>query len=283
MNKPLRRLSIAVLVMFGLLLLNANYLQVVRAESLHNNSNNPRLILEEYSRQRGPIVVGGKQIARSVETNNRLKYKRTYAQGKLYAPATGFYSLVYGASGIEAAENSILSGTDDSLFVRRVIDLLTREPPQGGSVSLTLNARAQKAAYDGLNGRKGAVAAIDPSTGAILALVSSPSYDPNLLASHDAAAVRRSYKRLSENPNKPMLNRALRETYTPGSTFKVVTAAAALENGMTKDTKVFNGPQLDLPQTTSNLPNENGRPCNPGGEATLQDALAFSCNASFGK
>jgi peptidoglycan glycosyltransferase len=282
-NKPLRRLSIAVLVMFGLLLLNANYLQVVRAESLHNNSNNPRLILEEYSRQRGPIVVGGKQIARSVETNNRLKYKRTYAQGKLYAPATGFYSLVYGASGIEAAENSILSGTDDSLFVRRVIDLLTREPPQGGSVSLTLNARAQKAAYDGLNGRKGAVAAIDPSTGAILALVSSPSYDPNLLASHDAAAVRRSYKRLSENPNKPMLNRALRETYTPGSTFKVVTAAAALENGMTKDTKVFNGPQLDLPQTTSNLPNENGRPCNPGGEATLQDALAFSCNASFGK
>jgi peptidoglycan glycosyltransferase len=282
-NKPLRRLSIAVLVMFGLLLLNANYLQVVRAESLHNNSNNPRLILEEYSRQRGPIVVGGKQIARSVETNNRLKYKRTYTQGKLYAPATGFYSLVYGASGIEAAENSILSGTDDSLFVRRVIDLLTREPPQGGSVSLTLNARAQKAAYDGLNGRKGAVAAIDPSTGAILALVSSPSYDPNLLASHDAAAVRRSYKRLSENPNKPMLNRALRETYTPGSTFKVVTAAAALENGMTKDTKVFNGPQLDLPQTTSNLPNENGRPCNPGGEATLQDALAFSCNASFGK
>ncbi|MGZ4608955.1 MAG: penicillin-binding protein 2, partial [Actinomycetes bacterium] len=179
MNKPLRRLAVAVMVMFGLLLLNANYIQVVRAQSLHNDTHNPRLILEEYSRERGPIVVGGKQVARSVSTTDRLKYKRVYTQGKLYAPATGFYSLVYGASGIEAAENSILSGTDSSLFVRRVVDLLTRQPPRGGSVSLTLNAKAQKAAYDGLHGRKGAVAAVDPTTGAILALVSSPSYDPN--------------------------------------------------------------------------------------------------------
>ncbi|MGZ4614889.1 MAG: peptidoglycan D,D-transpeptidase FtsI family protein [Actinomycetes bacterium] len=282
MNKPLRRLAVAVMVMFGLLLLNANYIQVVRAQSLHNDTHNPRLILEEYSRERGPIVVGGKQVARSVSTTDRLKYKRVYTQGKLYAPATGFYSLVYGASGIEAAENSILSGTDSSLFVRRVVDLLSRQPPRGGSVSLTLNAKAQKAAYDGLHGRKGAVAAVDPTTGAILALVSSPSYDPNLLASHDTAAVRANYKKLSEDPANPMLNRALRETYTPGSTFKVVTSAAALENGMTPDSKVYNGAALDLPQTTSNLPNENGRPCVPG-TATLKDALAYSCNAAFGK
>lgn len=282
MNKPLRRLAVAVMVMFGLLLLNANYIQVVRAEALHNDRSNPRLIQEEYSRERGPVVVGGKRVASSTETKDRLKYRRDYAQGKIYAPATGFYSLVYGASGIEAAENSILSGTDDSLFVRRVIDLLTRQPPRGGSVSLTLNAKAQQAAYAGLRGRKGAVAAVDPTTGAILALVSSPSFDPNLLSSRDAAAVRTSYKRLSQSPSKPMLNRALRETYAPGSTFKVVTAAAALENGSTKDSKVYNGAVLDLPQTTSDLPNENGRACTPG-EATLQDALAFSCNAAFGK
>jgi peptidoglycan glycosyltransferase len=169
------------MVMFGLLLLNANYLQVVRAKELHNDSRNPRLIQEEYSHKRGPILVGGKQVATSVATKDRLKYQRTYAAGKLYAPATGFYSLVYGSSGIEYAENSILAGTDDSLFVRRVIDLVTRVPQQGGSVSLTLNAKAQRAAFEGLAGRKGAVVAVNPTTGAILAFASSPSFDPNLL------------------------------------------------------------------------------------------------------
>jgi peptidoglycan glycosyltransferase len=282
MNKPLRRLAAAVMVMFGLLLINANYIQVVRANSLHNDGHNPRLIQEEYSRKRGPILVGGKPVATSVVTTDRLKYKRSYSSGKLYAPVTGFYSLVYGSNGIEAAENSILSGTDNSLFVRRVIDLITRVPPQGGSISLTINAKAQRAAYLGLAGRKGAVVAVNPTTGAILALVSSPSYDPNLLSSHDTTAIRNNYKRLSTDPNQPMLNRALRETYTPGSTFKLVTAAAALENGLRPDSKVYNGASLNLPQTTSNLPNENGRPCTAG-QATLTDALANSCNASFGK
>jgi len=283
MNKPLRRLAAAVMVMFGLLLINANYIQVVRANSLHNDGHNPRLIQEEYSRKRGPILVGGKPVATSVVTTDRLKYKRSYSSGKLYAPVTGFYSLVYGSNGIEAAENSILSGTDNSLFVRRVIDLITRVPPQGGSISLTINAKAQRAAYLGLAGRKGAVVAVNPTTGAILALVSSPSYDPNLLSSHDTTAIRNNYKRLSTDPNQPMLNRALRETYTPGSTFKLVTAAAALENGLRPDSKVYNGASLNLPQTTSNLPNENGRPCTSASAATLTDALANSCNASFGK
>jgi penicillin-binding protein A len=283
MNKPLRRLAAAVMVMFALLLINANYLQVVRAKSLHNDARNPRLIQEEYSRKRGPILVGGNPVAKSVETTDRLKYKRTYASGKLYAPVTGFYSLVYGANGIEGAESPILSGTDDSLFVRRVIDLITRVPPQGGSISLTINAKAQRAAYQGLAGRKGAVAAVNPTTGAILALVTSPSYDPNLLSSHDTSTIRTNYQRLSKDPDKPMLDRALRETYTPGSTFKLVTSAAALENGLRPDSKVYNGASLDLPQTTADLPNENGRSCTSSGQATLTDALANSCNAAFGK
>ena len=162
MNAPLRRLSVAVMLMFGLLLLNANYLQVVRADALHHDSHNPRLIAEEYSRERGPILVGGHAVARSVETNDRLKYLRRYTDGKLYAPATGFYSIVYGASGIEQEENSVLAGTDDSLFVRRVIDLLTGTPPKGGSVALTINPAAQKAAYDGLLAlhARGAVVAV---------------------------------------------------------------------------------------------------------------------------
>ena len=212
MNAPLRKLSVAVMLLFGLLLLNANYLQVVRAEALHHDSNNPRLIAEEYSRERGPILVAGKPVASSRETDDRLKYLRQYSDGKLYAPATGFYSLVYGASGIEQEENSVLAGTDDSLFVRRVIDLLTGTAPKGGSVALTLDPKAQKAAYDGLAGRRGAVVAIDPGTGAILAMVSSPSYDPNRLASHSPAEVRRNYKRLDSARSRPMLNRALRQT-----------------------------------------------------------------------
>ena len=284
MNTPLRRLSVAVKLLFGLLLVNANYLQVVRADALHNDSNNPRLIAEEYSRERGPILVAGQPVASSRETDDRLKYLREYSAGKLYSPATGFYSLVYGASGIEQEESSVLAGTDDSLFVRRVIDLLTGASPKGGSVALTLDPKAQKAAYDGLAGRKGAVVAIDPGTGAILALVSSPSYNPNRLASHSPAEVRRNYKRLDSAKARPMLNRALRQTYPPGSTFKVVTTAAALESGRyTPDSEVNNDAELDLPQTDAMLPNYDGAPCSPSGRATLTDALKKSCNAAFGQ
>ena len=283
MNAPLRRLSVAVMLLFGLLLVNVNYLQVVRADDLHNDSNNPRLIAEEYSRERGPILVAGKPVASSKETDDRLKYLRQYSDGELYAPATGFYSLVYGSSGIEREANSILSGTDDALFVRRVIDLLTGTSPKGGSVALTLDPQAQKAAFDGLAGRRGAVVAIDPTTGALLALATSPSYDPNLLASHSPAEVRRNYERLDRRPSRPMLDRALRQTYPPGSTFKVVTSAAALESGRyNPDSQVYGGAELDLPQTDAPLPNFDGRPCN-GGNATLTEALMFSCNAAFGK
>jgi peptidoglycan glycosyltransferase len=283
MNAPLRRLSVAVMLLFGLLLLNANYLQVVRADDLHNDSNNPRLIAEEYSRERGPILVAGQPVASSKETTDRLKYLRQYSDGELYAPATGFYSLVYGSSGIERESNSILAGTDDALFVRRVIDLLTGTSPKGGSVALTLDPKAQKAAFDGLAGRRGAVVAIDPTTGAILALVTSPSYDPNLLASHSPAEVRRNYERLDRKKTRPMLDRALRQTYPPGSTFKVVTSAAALESGRyNPDSQVYSGAALDLPQTDAPLPNFDGQPCN-GGSATLTEALMRSCNAAFGK
>jgi peptidoglycan glycosyltransferase len=286
MNSPLRRLSVAVMLLFGLLLLNANYLQVVRADALHHDSNNPRLIAEEYSRERGPILVGRDSVARSIETEDRLKYLRQYTNGKLYAPATGFYSLVYGATGIEQELNSVLAGTDDSLFVRRVIDLLTGTQPKGGSVQLTLNAKAQRAAYQGLQrtGGKGAVVALDPRTGAILAMVTSPSFDPNELASHKPAEVRENYERLSSMKSKPMLNRALRQTYPPGSTFKIVTASAALESGQySADSEVDNDAELNLPLTSATLPNFDSAPCNPSGRATLTDALKRSCNVAFAK
>ena len=284
MNKPLRRIAVAVMAMFAAMLVNINYIQVVRAEDLRTERGNSRLILEEYSRERGPIVVAGTEVARSVETDGALRFLRQYAEGPLYAPATGFYSSVYGATGIERAENAILAGTDDRLFVRRILDTLTGEANRGGSVTLTLEPAAQRAAAEGLGDRPGAVVALEPATGKILALASSPTYDPNVLAGADSRAVTAAFEALNTDPSRPLLNRALSEVYPPGSTFKIVTTAAALESGrFTPDSEVFGGAELDLPQSTATLPNSSGAACTGGETATLLEALKRSCNTAFGQ
>src|SRR5262249_38426510 len=152
-------------------------------------------------------------------TDDSLKYLRVYLEAEAYAFATGYYSHVYGSSGIERYENGILAGTDDRLFVKRIVELLTQKGTAGGDVTLTLHAASQDAAYRGLAGRRGSVVALEPSTGRILALVSSPSYDPNLLAAHDGTAVTKAWTSLNADPNTPLLDRALNQTYPPGSTF----------------------------------------------------------------
>ena len=226
MNRAVRRVSIACLLLFLGLLVNANIIQVVDAKSLRNNPHNSRVLLREYSRPRGQIVIGGQAVAESVKTNDRLKYQRKYANGPEYAPITGYYSLTEAATGIERAEDSVLSGEDDRLFVRRVQDLLTGRTVQGGSVVLTVNPAAQDAAYEGLKGQAGAVVALDPRSGKILALATSPSYDPTQLTSHDTAKVAEAWKALNADKNNPLVDRALSATYPPGSLFKVVTSAA---------------------------------------------------------
>jgi peptidoglycan glycosyltransferase len=153
-------------------------------------------------------------------------------------------------------------------------------------VSLTINPKAQKAAYDGLHALgehvTGAVVALDPGTGAIQAMVSTPSYNPNVLASHNFSKVQKAWERLTSDPDQPMLNRAIQEIYPPGSTFKLVTAAAALSSGQYEpDSTVPGGTSLDLPQTTTDLVNENGSDCG-GNRITLTQALEVSCNVSFG-
>lgn len=281
MNQPLRRVAIACLVLFGLLFINANYIQGVRAEELRDRPGNARILIQQYERHRGPILVGGEQVAHSVETNDQLKYLRKYRNGPLYAPATGYYSL-YGATGIERAQNEVLNGTDGRLFVRRVVDLVTGKQPKGGAVELTLNNNAQRAAYEGLqgSGQTGAAVALDPSTGAILAMVSVPSYDPNPLASHNSRQVRRTYDRLEEDPAQPLLSRALERTYPPGSTFKVVTSAAALSSGAYQPSSRIPAPDaLPLPQSSHSIQNFGGSSC--GGETTLAHALQISCNTAF--
>ncbi len=282
MNPPIKRAAIVVLVMFLALLVNANWVQVVRASALRNNPHNSRVLMREYSHERGPIVVDGKAVAESVPTGDTLKYLRRYPGGELFAPATGFYSLVYGASGIERSENSILSGEDDRLFVRRLSDLVTGKPPQGGAVLLTLNRAAQQAAVNGLAGRKGAVVALDPRTGAILALATSPSYDPNLLTSHDSRQIMANWQRLNADSNDPLLDRAISQTYPPGSLFKVVTLSAAFSTGKYNlDTQVPAPSALPLPQSTNSLKNFGGETCGNGTTDTLADAFRISCNTAF--
>lgn len=282
MNAPLKRVAIAVLVMFVALLVNANYVQVVEAGSLRQNPHNGRVLAGEYARQRGPIVVDGKAVAESRPTKDTLKYLRVYPQGPLFAPVTGYFSL-YSATGIERAENSILAGQDDRLFVKRLSDLITGRTPQGGAVVLTINGAVQQAAYAGLQGKAGAAVAIDPRTGAILALVSTPSYDPNLITSHDPQRNQTNYNRLANDPSDPMLDRAIQQTYPPGSLFKIVTAAAAFSSGKYNPSTVIpSPPRLKLPLTTATIGNFAGETCGNGQQDTISDAFRISCNTAFG-
>ena len=285
MNHPLRVIAAVALVMFVALLVNSNIVQVGEASSLRANPHNVRVLYSEYSHQRGPILVAGKEVAKSIPTNDSLKYLRIYPGSDVYAPVTGFYSLALSDSGLEQAEDPILAGTDDRLFLQRISDEITGRTPKGGSVVTTLDAKAQQAAYDGLkaSGHPGAAVAIDPSTGAILALVSYPSYDPSVLTTHNARSDILAYHRLLKAPGDPLLNRAINQTYPPGSTFKVVTTAAALSSGKYTPNTLVNAPNaLPLPQTTHQLTNFAGETCGPGGQITLTVALTVSCNTAYG-
>ncbi|NUR09802.1 MAG: penicillin-binding protein 2 [Nocardioidaceae bacterium] len=287
MNKPIRAMSIFCLLLFVALLLNATWLQYVDANALNGKVDNKRVRDAEFSRKRGAILAGGASVAESVRTSDQYKYQRVYKQPRKYAHITGYYSYLYGRSGVEQSENDILSGSDPRLFVNRVVDMLGNSQPKGGSVALTVDPQAQNRAVQGLGnlGRdaKGAVVALEPSTGKILALASTPTYDPNKLASHDFAAVQKAYERLSTSKDQKMLDRGIQETYPPGSTFKLVTAAAALSSGQyTPNTPVAGGSSLDLPQTTANLPNEPGLDCGTD-RIPLTQALENSCNTAFGE
>lgn len=284
MNRPLRKVAVATLVMFAALLVNANLVQVVQAHSLAHDSRNSRLIYDQYSHLRGPIVVAGKPIAKSVATKDTLKYLRVYPQGPLYAPVTGYYSLTYKYSGIEAAANDLLAGTSDKLFVKRISDYFTGREIQGGAVVLTLNPRAQQAAYDQLASHhyRGAVVAIQPSTGAILALVSTPSYDPSRVSTHNPKANTNAWNTYLHDPDQPMLDRAISQTYPPGSTFKVITTAAALSTGNYTPDTVIPAPDRLTFANGKPLGNFAGETCSSSGKMTLRDALRLSCNTAYG-
>lgn len=283
MNRPLRRVAIAAALLLIALIVNINVIQVGEAGSLNANHLNTRPLLEAYNHPRGPIAVGGLDVAKSVPTRDTYKYLRTYPQGPLYAAATGYYSLVYGSTGIEHAEDALLAGTDDRLLAQRLTDFFTGRTPQGGSVLLTLNPQAQQAAAAGLAGHRGAVVALDPRTGAIRALYSSPSYDPSRLASHNGKQVRQAWNSLINDPGDPLLDRAISQTYPPGSTFKVITTAAALSSGRYTPSSQIPAPsQLTFPNTSHTLSNFQGETCPGAGSISLTEALKVSCNTAYG-
>lgn len=287
MNKPIRTVSIFLMLLFAALLINATYLQYYAAGRYDGDARNRRVVDAEFSRQRGAILVGRDPVAESVRSKDLYKFQRTYPKPLLYAGVTGWFAYGGSVTGIEKSQNDVLSGEDSRLFVNRLIGLLGDKGPEGGDVELTINAKAQKAAYDGLTSLpgkvKGAVVALEPSTGKILAMVTTPTYDPNKIATHDFSANQKAYDKLNADPAKPLLNRAVQMALPPGSTFKLVTASAAISTGKyNADSMVPGGATYQLPQThgSSGLIDNEGRDC---GVKTVKftQAMENSCNTVF--
>lgn len=273
MIRYIRRAAACCLVLLVALLVNAARVQILQADALDDNPANRRATLARYGQPRGDILVDGEAVTDSLDTGQPLRYERTYTDGPLYAPVTGYASQIYGTTLVENAEDAVLSGT--SPLLTPLWGDLTRKRQRGGDAVTTIKASMQRAAYRGLGGKKGAVAAVEPATGRILALVSSPSYDPGRL-SGNGPAVKRAWTAMTTGPEQPMLNRAIRQTYPPGSTFKIVTAAAALDAGAVSD---VNAPTVTpdpyvLPGTSTTLPNEASGCEN----ASLAYAVEVSCN-----
>ncbi len=283
----MRRLGTAIIVMVVLLLGNIAYTQVIKADDYRADPNNKRTLVAEYSRQRGQVTAtGGVVLARSDPVDDQYQYQRVYPEGAAYAHPVGYYSMRYGPTGIERNQNEILSGEAPELIAGQLSDLITGRDPRGGNVELTLVPAVQQAAYKAMTDKSyvGGVVAIEPSTGRILALVSTPSYDPNPLASHSDAEQRTAYNDLVNADPSPLLNRAISAVYPPGSTFKLIIAAAALQNGYTPDTPVTGEATITLPDTAgATLSNFAGETCanGGGGDVTMTQALAFSCNTAF--
>ena len=279
MNRPIRRVALVAMLLFGLLLANGTYMIIVRQSSLAAEPQNRRVRDAEFAQNRGAILAGGKtEIAETRRSDDSFEFQRVYPEGALYAPVTGFYSYDHARTALETTYNSQLAGTDDSLFVRRLVDVVIGRAPEGASVQTTIVPEMQEAAAKALGDQKGAVVALDPKTGAVLAMVTSPSYDPNDIASHDIKAADEAYNRLSGDEDRPLANRAAREIYPPGSTFKLVTAAAALADGRRAEDRIASPERLKLPGTNTFLGNSSS--CG-GKQVTLTQAMRVSCNTAF--
>lgn len=286
MDRQIRRLAIGFLVLFAAIAVNLNYLQVVAADRIANNNANKRNLIEEFEIRRGLILASDRVtvLADARRTGGDLKYLRFYPQPQElgYGHLTGYHSFVFGRTELEQSYNDELAARADELFPQRLIDEFLGRDLKGASLVTTIDPDLQAIAAEALEGSEGAVAAIDPRTGDVLALVSSPTFDPNPLASHNPREIRRAYEELApEEPDSPMVSRATDTFFPPGSSFKIVTAAAALEQGLGADHLLPNPPSYDVPQTTDDLDNFGGTQCPGGSEIDMAAALTISCNVYF--
>jgi len=333
-NTAVRRLALVAMVMCVALMVSSTWVQFVKADELNNDGRNTRTMYRTIGDARGSIVVAGTTVAASVAVDDPYGFQRVYApnttvdssgktvystesdtaQAVLYSSITGFFGFS-GRAGLEKYGDEYLSSESNHLVFTRLRDLLTGQPPQGASIETTIVPEVQEAAMaalrcerasarclpapDGHSYLEGAIVAVEPSTGKILALVSTPGFDPNPVASHGAATSTRAYCEL-EGPSVPgcgnldppvtapaaglpLRNKAISERYFPGSTFKLVTAAAALESGRYSSETMLYGPRvLDLPQTNRTMTNYGGSACDPhSDEISLANSLKVSCNTSF--
>lgn len=282
MTKELRRVSLVVAAMFLSLFIAATLLQAVNTDAVANDPRNVRNIYESYKTQRGPILVDGKAIARSVPSDNAYRYLRVY-EDDIYGAVTGYFSVFRGATGIESAANSYLSGQSSSQFFEQVNAVLSGNPVTGAAVELTLDPKLQQAAWDALGDYRGALVAIDPKTGNILAMVSKPGFDANLIAGHSSKKVTENYDALLADAADPLINKTIAgDLYHPGSIFKLVVAAAALESGSYTNSSEFENPvSVQLPNSTSEVFNSSRNRCGSEARVSLIYAMRFSCNVPF--
>ncbi|TQL40352.1 cell elongation-specific peptidoglycan D,D-transpeptidase [Homoserinimonas aerilata] len=283
MNKQLKRVSAVVLIMFVALFCSGTVITVFQADNLRADPRNVRTLFASFSAERGPLLVDGTPIAQSTPVDDDFKFQRSYANPALYAPVTGYFTLNQGNTGVEGSLNDYLSGTANEQFLDQVSAIFTGQTPKGAAVELTIDSAIQQAASDALGDYRGAVIAIDPKTGAILAMVSKPSYDPNLLASHDTAAVISAYNQLLAAPDNPLFNRTISgNLYHPGSVFKLLVASAALDSGQFEpESQLPNPPTLQLPLSSTVITNAEGGNCGGGETVSVADALRLSCNIPF--
>jgi penicillin-binding protein A len=283
MTKELKRVSLVVAAMFLSLFISASAIQALENETLADDPRNVRNLYESYKTLRGPILVDGKAIATSVESDNAYRYLRVY-EDQMYSAVTGYFSVFRGATGVEAALNSYLSGQSSSQFFEKFNAVLSGNPVSGAAVELTIDPLMQQAAWDALGNLQGSVVALDPVTGNILAMVSKSSFDANEIAGHDNQTVADNYARLEQDPTKPLINKTISgDMYHPGSVFKLVVAAAALESGLYTNDSTFQNPvSVQLPLSTAEVFNSTERPCGSGAATvSLIDAMSLSCNIPF--
>ena len=282
MNRELKRISLVIMAMFASLFVATTAIQFGFADQLNNDPRNVRTLYDSYKTKRGAILVAGQPIVQSVQSADAYHWQREFSNSPMYSAVTGFYSNLQGTTGLEQSMNSFLNGQNSSQFFEQVNATLSGNPVSGASVELTINPKVQKAAWDAMGKLKGAVVAIEPSTGRILAMVSKPGFDANLLAVHNSHQAQANYNMLLNDPNNPLINRAISGSlYAPGSVFKIIVASAALANGY-KPTDTFPNPaKFQLPGTSTYIYNSGEGKCGGKPQVSIADALRLSCNIPF--